>query len=437
MGSWLLLGLIVAAADVSPVEAIQGPADRVELDGAIRRALAHNPTATIAAAELRRAGDLVEQARSYALPNAALQAQYFYFSSASSQSPGNPGGASFNTTAVLVTQSTFYGIPQLNVPLVAPLAWVGWAHALDNRTVASWTEKEARRELALGVAHAYLTVVAAHRVVEAGARAVENDRVHYEYTVQRLGGGLGRPLDRMRARQQYESDRASYEQAVLGLVRAQEALGVLLAVEHPVDVEGPPSFGPMPSPGGALDEARANRPDLLGDASRLSAARRVVRDAWADYAPTLTLSAAPFLQLPPYAGLSPWSWFLMVNLNFTLYDGGLRYGQEKERRELATEADAALEGALRQASSDVRAGFEAVRRSDAALRAAADAAAAAHQALDVANLQFKAGATTNIDVVDAERRARDADTAAAIAEDAVRQAHLDLLAATGRFPAVD
>jgi len=75
-----------------------------------------------------------------------------------------------------------------------------------------------------------------------------------------------------------------------------------------------------------------------------------------------------------------------------------------------------------------------VSRDDAALRSALDAAAASHEALEVANLQFKVGATTNIDVVDAERRAHDADTMAAIVEDGARQARLDLLAAMGKFP---
>ncbi|MHB8420305.1 MAG: TolC family protein [Myxococcales bacterium] len=436
MASLCLLGLAIAAAapaEVPALDAAEAPADRATLGQAVQRALSKNPTATIAAAELRRAGALVEQARSYALPNAALQAQYFYFSSASTSTPGNPTGASLASASV-VAQSTFYGIPQLNVPLVAPTAWVGWAHARDNQTVAQWTEKEARRELALGAAHAYLAVIAARRVVEASARAVTTDRAHYDYTVQRLGGGLGRPLDRMRARQQLESDRASYEQAVLDLARAQEALGVLLGEDHPVDAEGEPALDLPPPRSDTLDEARAARPDLVGLASRQLAARHLVRDAWADYAPTLALSAAPFLQEPPYPGLSPWSWFLILNLSFTLYDGGLRYGQERERRELSVEADAALEGALRQAGADIRLGFEAVTRSDAALRAATAAAAAAHQALEVANLQFNAGATTNIDVVDAERRARDADTGAAIAEDGARQARLDLLASLGRFP---
>ena len=45
-----------------------------------------------------------------------------------------------------------------------------------------------------------------------------------------------------------------------------------------------------------------------------------------------------------------------------------------------------------------------------------------------------AGASNDLDVVDAQRRARDADNAAAIAEDAARQARIDLLAGAGRFP---
>ncbi|HUB06925.1 MAG TPA: TolC family protein [Myxococcales bacterium] len=438
MGSALALALVLA----SPAELVPGPpapappADRVTLREAVARALARNPTATVARAELRRAGDLVEQARSYALPNALVQGQYVYYSTASASTPGstNPTGTGANSGDVLYAPNSFYGWLQVGVPLVAPPAWVGWAHARDNAKVAEWTEKETRRELALGVAHAYLAVIAQKRVVEAGERATQTDRAHYEYTKQRLGGGLGTPLDQMRARQQYQSDRASYEQSLLGLTQAQEALGVLLGEDHAVDVSEEPSFGPAPDPAAALDEARKARPDLLGLESRKAAARHVVRDAWADYAPTLGLFAAPFYQAPPYPGLSPLSWELVLTLTFTIYDGGLRYGQEKEREELSIEADAALEGALRQAGADVRVGYEAVARSDAALRAAADAAAAAHQALDVANLMFKAGATTNIDVVDAERRARDADTAAAIAEDAVRQARLDLLAAVGRFP---
>ena len=62
------------------------------------------------------------------------------------------------------------------------------------------------------------------------------------------------------------------------------------------------------------------------------------------------------------------------------------------------------------------------------------AAQHAAEVLKITDVAFRAGATTNIELIDAQRRARDADTAAVQAEDRVRQARLDLLVALGRFP---
>jgi outer membrane protein TolC len=54
--------------------------------------------------------------------------------------------------------------------------------------------------------------------------------------------------------------------------------------------------------------------------------------------------------------------------------------------------------------------------------------------LSIVNVAFEAGATTNLEVIDAQRQARDAESSAAVAEDVVRRARLDLLTALGRFP---
>jgi outer membrane protein TolC len=142
----------------------------------------------------------------------------------------------------------------------------------------------------------------------------------------------------------------------------------------------------------------------------------------------------PFYQNPPSLTFPQTGWQLQAVLTLPLYDGGLRYGQRRERTALADEARYGLDAAKRQASSDVRVAFAEVRTADDALVAARDAATNANHALELANIAYQAGATTNLDVTDAERQARDANTQVTIAEDAARQARLDLLAATGRFP---
>ena len=60
----------------------------------------------------------------------------------------------------------------------------------------------------------------------------------------------------------------------------------------------------------------------------------------------------------------------------------------------------------------MRAAREAVPSAERGLAARA-AADQAQQVVNIVNISFRAGAATNIEVIDAERRARDADTAAA------------------------
>jgi outer membrane protein TolC len=127
-------------------------------------------------------------------------------------------------------------------------------------------------------------------------------------------------------------------------------------------------------------------------------------------------------------------WQAAIVLSIPLFDGGVRYGIQRERRANDVEAQASLEALLRQVSVEVRAALEVVHNSDEGLVASRAAATAANTAAVLADKSYRAGASTNIEVVDAERQARDAASQVALAEDAARQARLDLLLATGAFP---
>lgn len=153
-----------------------------------------------------------------------------------------------------------------------------------------------------------------------------------------------------------------------------------------------------------------------------------------DYVPLLNAIFQPFYQNPPSINQPLTGWQFNLVLAIPLYDGGLRYGQAKERRANSKSADAQLEASLRQAKSEVRAAFKQVTHADAAMQAARESAKQATEALELANVAYRAGATTNLEVIDAERRARDANLVAVLAEDGSRQARLDLLSASGNFP---
>jgi outer membrane protein TolC len=403
--------------------------ERVTLQEAVNRALAKNPSAVVAGEEIRRAEALVLEARATWFPTLTGQGTYTRLDDdrVFGGSPGNP-------PRVIVSKDSLSANLTLTVPLVMPQAWARWSHAKDNVLVLRVSAADVRRQLALAVGHAYLAVVAQRRVVEVNERARVTAKAHAEFMRTRVEGGVGNRLDLVRAEQQLATTEAQVQQAYSGLARAEEALGVFLTVDAPVDSAEEPALAAPPSLADALGEARAKRADVALGKERVTAADHAVRDNWTDYSPYLVAIGQPFYQNPPSLTQPLTGWQAQLVLTLPLYDGGLRYGQAKEREANAAEARAQLDATLRQAQSDVRTAFEALRRADDALLASRAAAKLAGQALDLAMLAYRAGATTNIEVIDAERAARDAETQVAIAEDAARQARLDLLSASGRFP---
>jgi outer membrane protein len=400
-------------------------ADVLAFDAAVSRALARNPAATVAAEEVARARAVVEEVRAAALPTLSLGAAYTRL---------DHDRTLAGSGTVIVPADQVNANLLLTVPLVTPRSWVQWRHAGDNVDVARLSADEVRRQLALSTARVYLGLMAQHRVVEVSARARDAARAHYQFAHQRFAGGYGTRVDEVRAAQEVAADESQLQAAVANLARLRETLSVLVGLDQPVDVTDDVALPGAPTVEESLEDARVLRADLRLFRGRLSAAERVAHDNWADYAPSLVATFQPFFQNPATAQLPQWGFQAQLGLSWSIYDGGLRYGLAKERAALVREARANLEGGARQAGAEVRAAGEAVRRSAAALAAARDAAKLAGEGLALTNLAYRAGASTNIEVIDAERRARDADTAVTQAEDAWRQATLDLLLASGRFP---
>jgi len=117
-----------------------------------------------------------------------------------------------------------------------------------------------------------------------------------------------------------------------------------------------------------------------------------------------------------------------------LFDAGYRKGRAAERVSLVDAVRAERAGVERAAASEIRAARQAIESNERALARDREAVEQANEVVRITDVAFREGATTNIEVIDAQRRARDAETAAVIAEDAVRRARLDLLVSTGRFP---
>jgi outer membrane protein TolC len=419
VGAAILLGASFAGAEEAPAKAVP----RLSFDDAIRRATAKNPQTEIAVEEIRRSQALVEQARAAWLPSLSANATYTRLD----------GDRVLNDRVILSANQLNANLG-LSVPLIAPRAWVAHARAKDNVDVSKLSAADAKRQVALLTGRAFLTVLAQKHVLRSIERARDTSRAHEEFALSRLAGGVGNRLDAVRAAQERATNEARVQNQLIALARAREALGVLVGEDGPVDTLDEARLAAAPALPTALGETES-RSDVVAQRERLESSRKAVRDSYAEYLPVLTLAAQPFYQNPATFTQPTTGWQAQLLFTLPLFDGGNRYGLAHEREALAAQNRARLEAVLRQARSEVRAAFVALERADDALAQAREAAKLAHEALELAQLAYRAGATSNIEVVDAERRERDAAAEAAIIEDSARQARLDLLVASGRFPA--
>ena len=417
--------MLAARAQAQP----PAPSERVEFADAIQRAVANNPSTAIAAAGILRAEGLVTEARS----NTRLQVNATLTSTTLNRSVEFQG-------STVSPQSQLTGALDVRLPLYAPARWARLAEAADSSNVAALSAAETRRETALATADAYLAILARRRVVDANERARESAKAHFDLAHQLLQAGTGSRLNELRARQELSTDESLVEAARLSLYRAQEALGVLLVAAGPVDAGDEPAFvlPPDAEPSAGGPAWRANlfewRTDLKLLSAEQQASERVVRDSAREYWPYLEGIVQPQSTVPSQFFVPSNSTRFLLQLSVPLFDGGQRRGAREGREASLSVSKARVAAAASQAASEVRAAREAVECAVRALTSARAAADEAQQVVNIVNVTFRAGASTNIEVVDAERRARDADTDVAIAEDTLRRARLELLSAAGRFP---
>jgi outer membrane protein TolC len=417
----LIVSGSMSAAGQTPVAGQMPPLQRVEFDEAVARAIERNPTVAQAATNIAQADALLRQTRAQSMPtvsggltNTTLDGSRGF--EGSTFQPQNQFGFTANAT----------------LPFLAASRWAATNHARDQIEVATTSATEVRKQVGISAAQAYLAVIAAKRQVEVGERALETARAHLDYATKRFEGGIGSRLNQVRAAVVVTADDGRLEVNRLALRTAQEALGVILAADGPVDAGEAPVFE-VPA---TIDEAQwmTNRPDVQTQLSIQRAAERVLADSSKDWWPMATASFDPVYIAPAGLFQPSNSWRLGVNVIQPIFDGGQRRAAKSLRDVSVQQSKLAMTDLQIRARSEVRLAQESLRSLQYIWQTARQAVEQSNEVLRITTSAFEVGATTNIEVIDAQRASRDAETAAALAEDAVRRAHLELLVAMGRFP---
>jgi outer membrane protein TolC len=169
-----------------------------------------------------------------------------------------------------------------------------------------------------------------------------------------------------------------------------------------------------------------DRVDVTIAKKQIVVAERNVDDITLKFFPTLTAQASVGEGGPAFHG--PWSsgWSVGATLSVPLFDGGVRYGEKRDRIALVEEAKARAvqtEVASLVERAQARRAIDVAVAAQVAAKEARDLAAEADR---LAKLAYAGGVGTNFDLIDAGRRLREAEVALVVRELDVVTARLAL-----------
>lgn len=279
-------------------------------------------------------------------------------------------------------------------------------------------------------------MVVARRGVEVGRSASATDRAHLAIARARYEAGLSNRLDPLRAEDELAQSEAQLANFRAALCRSQKVLGVWLGANEPIDAAddaallAPRVAAVAPVGEGAL----AGRADQVLSARELRQAQQIRRHSWLDHMPSILATGQLFVQDPPTTTFPRQGWQVQVLATVPIWDGVSRQALLRGRAAEERAALWRLDAATRAARSEVRAATAVLQQAEVQLMQATRSAEAAEASVGLTVRAYRGGTLGNLEVVDAERRNRDAQIRRAQAEDALRRARLEWVVAAGNFP---
>ena len=417
-----------------PASGSNPPADAapLTLERAVSLAAERNEAALAARQRAEAAQARVARARSFFFPELSATGTYTRRANQVTREVGgqevvlqrfNAFGASFVARATLFDARGF--------PLYRAARLEGEASGLD--------AVEARRQVSFEAANAFLVSLADQQVFQAAGQRLAYARQALEDARARAQAGLASTNDVTRAELEAASAEVQLTNARNTAQTSRLELGFLL-VEPVEGALAPPdtlltdAARPLTTYEALAQGAAERRPDILSSRLRVESLEATALEPLARLLPSL--GAAYTYRLTNEAGLAgrTGDGFFSVDLTWTLFDGGERYAERRERVALARAAKLEEQASTRRVDVDIQRARVGLENAQAALSQSELAVRAARQNVEEQTILYRQGLSTALTVADATVSLFEAEVAQAQGRYSLGVALLGLRAAVGLDP---
>jgi outer membrane protein TolC len=424
----LLLGSLFSSVSAQAETALT-------VDAALGLAREHNKDLGAARARLEASAAAIDQARAALLPTLVAQGKYTHNNK---EVVIDLGAINPNATLppiVVQRREQLDGLLSATVPLVVPAAYyqLSAAHTTQRANEASYRTDEA--SVLYAVAQAYFAAVGTDELVRARQAALSVANETLDVAKARVAAQVANRVDISRAETACVRAEQDLADAINTRESAYRGLGTLVGAraELVLEAAGVPPDEPPPLDA-LLSKARAQRPELAaGHASRDAQAALARAAAWR-WAPSLSGFANG--RLFNYAGFSGdrYAWALGVQLDWQLFDGGVRDAEHTRAEASGRAATAQLESIEDTVADEVANARGSLETKRKGVHAAERALGLAKDTLGLVRAQYEAGSALQLDVLQAQDSLVGAEVGLAQAHFDVALADLALRRAIGALP---
>ncbi len=377
-----------------------GRADALTLDEAVRVALANNREILVAMEKIKEARQRVREAKAGYLPTVDLSGTYTRLSEVPSMSIPDYGsievGKADNYMSKLTFSQPLYTSGSLNYANKGASLYYQKSEE-DLRNVQS--------KVTLEVKKAFYTYLLAEENVEVTEAALDQSRRHLAIVEGLFKVGVVSKFDLLRTRVEVANLKPDLIQARNNLRLSRESLANLLSLSSTsLKLEGELSFEPLKiSLEEAIDRALKERSDLKNLKLQKEMSEVALKLAEVQNKPTLALVGNYQYQNPSH-GKDEWGeeWNLNLVLSIPLFDGWANRARVAQRRSQIKQIDLSLRGLEAGIDLEIKKAFWDLEASEERIYAQEKNIEQAEEALSIADVRYKSGAITNLEVLDAQ-----------------------------------
>jgi outer membrane protein TolC len=368
-----------------------GRAKSLTLEEAIRVALANNREILVAKEKIEEAKQRIKEAKAGYFPTIDLSGTYTHLNEA----PSQMGKADSYVSKLSFSQPLYTS---------ARLSYANKGASLYYQKLQE-DLKNAQNQITFQVKKAFYGVLLAQENVEVTEKALDQAKRHLAVVEDFFKVGVVSKFDLLRTRVEVANLKPDLVQVRNNLRLSRESLANLLSFPSAsLQLEGELSFEPLKiSLEEAIDKALKERRDLKSFKLQKEMLEAALKLDEVQNKPTLALAGNYQYQNPSH-GKDEWGeeWNLNLVLSIPFFDGWANRARVAQRRSQIKQIDLSLRGLEAGIDLEVKKAFWDLEASKERIYAQEKNIEQAEEALSIAEVRYKSGAITNLEVLDAQ-----------------------------------